>query len=280
MNTPYNKDLVIDDGLTTTIRNVFVVPFNLKIKTNSLSRILKRETEKSNKETVNMEEIGKSSDNDDIETCENAESKIYVISDPKFDLRLTVDKNIILPNCPDEDAFSSVSIYQLERRQSQVPVAQKALTESDLEDNDINVQDTHLSMGKRILGHMVENINDEEYYLHYFIQLINLEDTIQSRGMINFEIMHIAQSKVTLSKKGRRKNNLQLETGCSKKAYPSSPFLPHIVALKNNLSGDVLDRIKLRKLILNNFDVNCNDEESYNKYLTELIDFEEEFVED
>jgi hypothetical protein len=281
MNTPYNKDLIIDDGLTTTIRNVFVIPFNFKMRTSSFSRNLasQRQEKDTIKEMINKKKIESSSKNDEIEPCGNAQTKIYVIANTNPDLNPTEGKNIILPNYPDEYPSSSVSANQLERRQSQVPVAQKSLAESDLEDNKISVQDTRISMGKRFFGHMLKNINDEEYYLHYFIQLINFEDTIKAQGMINFEIVHIIQSKANVTKKGKRKNNFESNRDSSQKSYLSSLVLPQIVALKNNLSGNVSDRIETRRVILDNFNMNCKDEESYNKYLAELIDLEEEFVE-
>ena len=126
---------------------------------------------------------------------------------------------------------------------------------------------------------MMENIDNEDYYLHYFVQLINYEEMIKSQDRTKFEIIHINNSKLSLTKKGKRNNNFDSDRDISYNTYLPSPFSTQIVALKSNFCGDLSDRMEIRKIILGNFGVSCNDEDLYNKYLTALIDFEEAFLE-
>ena len=279
MNTPYNKDLIIDDGLSSTIRNAFVTPFKCKYRTYFEDRISQRQAGKSDTEMANISKKVVPAGTDDTEFCKNVGSKIFIISNPKSTSGPSENTNSILHN-ESEDAASSVNIgYNNREPPNQVQLSRKPLSESDLEDNEKSFEDTRVCNGKAILWHMLENINNEEVYLHYFMQLINYEDTISNKDNENFEIMHIVPSKFTPSKNGKHNNNLDLEGNNLKKSYPSSSILPQILALKNNMSGNVSDRIKTRKLILENFNLHCSDEESYSRYLTKLIDVEEELTE-
>ena len=211
MNTPYNKDLIIDDGLSTTIRNAFVTPFKCKYRTYFGDRNSQRQAGKSDTEMANMSKKVVPSGNDDTESCKNVRSKIFIISSPKSTSGPSENTNSILHN-ESEDAASSGNIgYNNREPPNQVQLSRKRLSESDLEDNEKSFEDTRVCNGKAILWHMLENINNEEVYLHYFMQLINYEDTISNKDNENFEIMHIVPSKFTPSKNGKHNNNLNNE---------------------------------------------------------------------
>ena len=83
MNTPYNKDLIIDGGLKTTIRNAFVIPFKYIMRTYVLERSSQSNAKKSNdKENNNAENIV-SSDNNVFTSCDNTRTSIAILSNPK-----------------------------------------------------------------------------------------------------------------------------------------------------------------------------------------------------
>jgi hypothetical protein len=279
MNTPYNKDLIIDDGLGATIRNAFVIPLRVKVRTYFWDTRLQRHEEKYDTEMTNMSKKVVLSDNDATESCKNVKSEIFIIFNPKCTFEPSENTNAILRNVSKDVASSSNNVCNPIELPNQVQLDRKSLSESDLEDNEISFEDTRLCNGKAILWHMLENINNEDVYLHYFLQLINYEDTILNKDNENFEIMHLVPSKPTKLKTCKHNDNLDLDGNNLKKSHPSSSVLPRILTLKNYLSGNVSDRIQMRKLILDNFNLSCKDQESYNRYLTELIDFEEELTE-
>ena len=273
MNTSDNKELVVDNGLTNVLRNAFVTPFKI-MKANFFSgRNSEGQENKSSHEMSNTKrKIVLSNDN-----YKNTE--VFLISKPNFSSVPLKTKKSLSSNASNNAPCNSSGLYKTTTLTNHTQLARQSQLEPDLEDNDLSFEAEHLSNSKIILLHMMDNINNEEQYLHYFMQLIDYEDTVKAGDKINFVIMHNVQSKHVLSKNTKRKNTLNSEGPNSKKSYVSLPNVsPEIVELKNKLSGTFLDRMEMRRIILQNFIVNCNDEESYNIYLTELIDFEEKLT--
>ena len=279
MNTSYNKDLVIDNGLTNVLKNAFVVPFKFMMRKVLLDRNMEGQDQKSNYEMKNMEKKLVSSDNHNIESCKDTKTDLFIISKPNFSSFPLQTKNSTSPNVPKNAPCSSSGVHKDTTPTNHNQLARQSLSEPDLEENDLSFEAKCLCNGKIILCHMMENISNEEHYLHYFMQLINYEDTVKSKDKANFELTHIVQSKSVPSKNAKRKNTLQLEEDSSKKSYPTSSISPQILELKSKISGNFVDRMEMRKLLLQYFFINCNDEESYNNYLKELIDFEEKLTE-
>ena len=108
--------------------------------------------------------------------------------------------------------------------------------------------------------------------------MINYEDILKARDKADFEIMDIVPSKPPPLKNRDRRKNVDVEGNSFKNPYPISSCLPQILSIKNNLSGNVTDRTKIRKIMLENFHINCSDQESYKRCFKNLIDFEEEFT--
>ena len=279
MNTSYNKDLVIDNGLTNVLRNAFVIPFKSLMRKILSDRNSEAQEKNSNHEMTNMERKAVSSDNHHIQSCKDANTELFIISKPNFSSIPLQTKNSTSPPVPRNAPGTSSGVYKATTPANHIQLACQSLSEPDLEENDLSFEAKRLCNGKIILCHMMENISNEGHYLHYFMQLINYEDTVKAKDKANFEIIHIVQSKPIQSKNAKRKNTLHLEEDSSKKSYPSSSISPQILALKSKISGNFVDRMEMRKLLLQNFIINCNDEESYNNYLKELIDFEEKLTE-
>jgi hypothetical protein len=279
MNTSENKNLVIDNGLTNVLRNAFVIPIKfIKWKVFS-DRSSDGEEKTFNHEMTNMDRKTLSSNNHYIESCKDAQTEMFIISKPNFLSFPLHTSNSTPPNVPNNAPCCSSGVYKTTCPTNQIHLPHHSFSKTDLENNDLSFEAKRLSNRKIILCSMMVNINNEEHYLHYFLQLINYEDSVKDRDKANFEITHIVQSKPAPSKKAKRSNTLYLEGANSKKSYNSSSISPQIVALKSKLSGNFLDRMKMRKILLQKFIINCNDEESYNRYLTELIDFEEKLTE-
>ena len=274
MNTSDNKDLVVDNGLTNVLRNAFVTPFKIFKADFLLDRNSEGEENTSIHEMSNMKKKTVLS-NDNYKNTE-----VFIISKPNISSMQLKTKASLSSNDSNNAPSNSSGLYKTTTLTNHTQLARQSQSEPDLEDVDLSFEAEHLSNSKIILLHMMDNISNEEQYLHYFMQLINYEDTVKAGDKTTFVVMHMVQSKHVLSKNTKRTNTLNFEGPNSKKSYVSSPNVsPEIVALKNKLSGTFLDRMEMRRIILQNFIVNCNDEESYNIYLTELVDFEEKLTE-
>ena len=95
----------------------------------------------------------------------------------------------------------------------------------------------------------MSNINNERAYVHYLNQLSLFEQHLKKKnGASNeFDIVHDIDTTST--------TNLLL-----------------------NLIGKSLDRIEIRKILLQGFEEHCHDEEAYEVFLDLLFDREEDFI--
>ena len=132
---------------------------------------------------------------------------------------------------------------------------------------------------------MTENVSIEEVYLHFFVQLIDFEEKVNDKdaSLEQFEIVpHISDElrDVEKSTKTKRKGKHRAFL-----ARDKSKFFNKIEAVessksiqKKNLNGSLPQRMEMRKEMLEDFSAHCNNEESYEKYLAKIIDFEESMI--
>ena len=90
-------------------------------------------------------------------------------------------------------------------------------------------------------------------HLHYFIQFLHYNDGTKYRKTKKFELLHPS------SFANIRKENATIH-------------------LQKKLEGNVEDRIKLRKIILNKFQNHDPDSDGYKMIISELADFEESLI--
>ena len=101
---------------------------------------------------------------------------------------------------------------------------------------------------------MRKNLDNEELYLHYFNQLVHFNDELILGRAHNFEILH--------------------PSNCNESRSQETIFY-----LQNkNLRGQASDRARVRKIILEKFQEEIIDFDTFQRTLSELIDFEEELI--
>ena len=156
MNTSHNKDLIIDDGLKTTIINAFGLPFKLQSGKDSVEQIT---PEKDNKEKndvkVDETNAGKIDDKENIQVNEQ-EGKIYTISKDVLHHIPKHNINICLPNVIME--IPSTSMGKMESSENSCHALQQSLSDSDTEEETTDFKDPRLTLGMDIITYMMSII--------------------------------------------------------------------------------------------------------------------------
>ena len=254
MNTTHNKDLVIDQGWVTTIQNALSLPVTFNMKRSNRNVKQNQCLQKSNKEST---------------------EKVFTISNS-------------LEHCEGKSACShETQKQQLDSDKSQVPnLIRSCSTETTFSENLRLKQGNHLYFGEQILQRMMNTIEVESSYLHYFRELLRLEEMLKIDGKTEeeFEVQELNQLQKVKFEKAK----------CSKFIYKNissdvrykNNFVYH--RSKNSKHGQMdhmtnlmyskSKRIKLRQQTLSNFHLLCTTEETYSDFLNILINLEEHFI--
>jgi hypothetical protein len=275
MNTPYNKDRVIDDGFKNTIRNGLGLPFKLKINSDSSTNDEQNGTESGNNLTK-TKTTAKSSFIRKQAIARNGKNEVYTLSKSNT-IPLENHQNNQL-NVLKKNPSTSNGLFESFTRYQRECVIQKASSSSDEDDSATCIQKPlRFRTGELIMCHMRDNVHIEEAYLHYFLQLIQYEENVKvSQNEFEIVLFRNAQYLNRTLSKGKRSNQRFVEPQKLISTTPSSKR--ESVMLRPDILAKNFDRIEKRRVILDNFENYCNDEESYSGYLTDLIDLEESLL--
>lgn len=279
MNTPHNKDRVIDDGFWNTVRNGLGLPFNLKRACISFRNNDQHQDENGENSTKPTRKASKLMRKPT--PSRNVKTEVYALS--KSTLLPLENQPSNAPNVSKETPSTSNGNFKTLERYQHKGFSRNSPWGSDEDERDTCIQTPlRLRSGKELMLHMKRNVNTEEVYLHYFLQLIKYEEMIKddTTSENDFEIMLFQNSKSRKMSRSKSKgiNKRLIEEKNLTNAVSSHSTSPQSVMLNVNLLGTALKRIELRAVILENCEDYCNDEESYSRYLTELIDLEEKLV--
>ena len=285
MNTSHNKRLIIDDGMATVVRNALrppvdyfkqiIVGFYYRIHMNVVSP---RGDENVSK-IVKVETSSKITEKHD----QKKTSGVYVISSSECSSSFAKDN---MPNVPLECASTSKGITYIEEGIKRNFLARQSSESSLVNDSGVFQVEYRFSFRKKILSYMTQNVSSEEVYLHYFVQMIDFEEKVKDKDAfsLHLEIMPHISDKLTPAGKStmtkvKGKNKVCLDEDKSKDFSMSQPATNVIAILKKNTRGSFSQRMEMRRTMLKDYSDHCNDEKSYQKYLTKLIDFEEGVIE-
>ena len=296
MNTSYNKNLITDDGWKNTIRNVVVLQIKFKPdscqntqkniveeqprKTKASIKIRqRREVHNSGDRPTSEPRAGGVSADNKRDSRQIVQADVYVISNSENDY-------FTLPNIPDGEPSTSKGESGMRQSQNWVDVVQRSTSETDHDSFGLQ-QSYRLYIGEKILSNMMDNIYSEEKYLHYFRQLIQLEETLKQEDVClkDFKIVHLTDCQAP--KRGRIiRTNPQLNDKtildedkpvhfCKSKNTSPQHTASHI-----DFVGKVSDRIDTRRNILEDFHAYCINEELYDMLLNRVLNFEENLIKD
>ena len=306
MNTSKNKDPIYDKGWKATFRTAFRTPLPTKPEGSADIQLKALEKQHKNyKVTVNIKkrkplhglQVA-------LDSCENdhgsnptispiitSDSSIYVI--PGCERTFVCDKTKTSSNISRQGPSTSYLSNRIESTQKWFKLPAESTSDSEMDDNHVRNQKAYrLYMGENILNHMMINIKNEDYYLCYFKQLIELESGLEKEQPRerNFEIVHPNQTEYpnkSIVKRSSVTGRCQQRNHKTLVAEQNSANLSKLkmTAIKSlSLQGDDKDqlsnRISMRIGILDDFRSFCNDEELYDSFLKRLIDFEENLLTD
>ena len=149
-----------------------------------------------------------------------------------------------------------------------------------------------LYMGENILYNMMINIQNEDYYLCYFRQLLEFESGVENEKSSekSFEIFHPNKAEYPnkrIVKRSSASGRCQRRTKKTLVDEQSSVNLSKFqmtatkrLSLTGNDKDQLYDRIGMRIGILDHYKSFCDDEELYDSFIKRLIDFEENLLTD
>ena len=266
MNTSHNKELIVDNGWITTIRNALSLPMAFKPYnfTQSIQQV---------------RYFGDFKQEDS--------SKIFTISNSKisYQTRGKHSGSLIVRG---HGITSSNGITDSNTNKSPRPIlVHQSSSETTCSDNMRHNRGHRLYVGEQILDRMMNNIMLEESYLHFFHELLKFEEILKVEGSTGREF-HIAElndlPKVKVEKvKCHQMKQTTDSFVCGNKnnifLNGSNNASHEDVELKANFILPQSERIELRRKILKDFHVFCTNEELYNDFLNSLINLEENFIE-
>ena len=269
MNTAHNKDLVVDQGWKTTIKNALSLPMPFNMK-----RSIQDAQQNQCMQNSNDESSGKVFTISNSQ--ENCEEKLESYG-------ISISEQAIFPSSNDTQKQKA----KLDSDKSQLPISMRSSsTETTFSENQRLNQGNRLYFGEQILQCMMNSIEVEISYLHYFRELLRLEETLKLDGdtLEEFEIQDLDQlPKVKFekaksskfihtnhTKNGRYKNNYINKRSKNSKHEHMDPM--------TNLLFSKSKRIKLRRQTMSNFHLFCASEETYSDFLNILINLEEHFI--
>ena len=285
MNTSHNKKRIIDDGMATVLRNALrppvdyfnqiIIPFFNRIHVNAVSP-------RGDEHVSKIVEIETSSKITGKKDQKNT-SGVNIISNSECSSSFLKDN---MPNVPLECASTSKGITYIEEGIKRNFLSRPSSDSSLVNDNVVFQVESRISFGKEILSYMTKNVSIEEVYLHYFVQIIDFEKKVKDKEAFlpYIEIIPHMYDKLPYTGKStgtkvKGKNKVCLDENKSKDFNTSQPATTLIANLKKNIRGSITQRMEMRRTMLKDFSDHCNNEESYQKYLTKLIDFEEGMIE-
>ena len=173
-------------------------------------------------------------------------------------------------------------------RQERRPLPKDLSTDSESVYGDTNQPKSYrVRMGEILLSEMMKQLMDENAYIHYFKQLVELEESAKMKGLSSntkFDIEPFISFKTTAHSKVKNKNsgihnnksNPDQKIGKIRKSNTEAFEQPQ---LDSKLSRELLIRRRLRTEMLKDFSSNVYNENDYDKFVCNLLNLEEGLIE-
>ena len=269
MNTAYNKDRIIDDGWKSVILNSvkFIFP---------CIRIQQIPVEEKNQE---LEEAPNN------KTLFTKRKRLKVSNDMELDVKVIS----LVHNSEQLDAVPCTSDGRQETQEEHV--VRNALCYQSSIDSERNIfirgapKSHRLITGENLLSNMWDNVKDEDAYIHYFQQLLDLEDPEKKLLVNHYSNFQITPfNKVTDRNKKRKAKRSKTDEEGGASSYKPLNSLKNLqleeVPLNINFIVGLMERTQQRQEMLEGFLINCDDETTYEEYFHKLVSFEERLIKD
>ena len=161
-------------------------------------------------------------------------------------------------------------------------------TSVTLDVNELSKHDEGYNMVEKLIFDMINTVEDEEEYIKYFKQLVELEygskNEEESVMLKNRSLFTQPDTSCQINFKGKRKQSNSIETLSDESPHRISAYDDQgLVSTDNcrlNLKGELRDRVLMRKELLNKFRFCYEKDERYYYLVEDLVNMEESFVQD
>ena len=279
MNTKYNKDRILDDGWKKVILNS-VMAFSPKIRRQA---------------TTSEDHLAVSTNKEpDSEMTKESETKKIDADLLIVSFEYDAKDSDVKPSTSDE-GISNSGCIQTDERQSEVTRSKRVIypdssieTETDDDTPKEVPKSYHLQKGTEILALMWLSLEKEEAYIHYFRQLLKLEDLAKDekskQRVKKFEVSLFSDCLVKPSvfrRKTSDPSRIRQQTNpvrgnvglTNSKSHKSSEL-----RLDVSFIGELLDRIEQRRYNMEGFQMSCENDTLFEDFVAKLISFEEALI--
>ena len=272
MNTAYNKDRIIDDGWNSVILNSVKSIF-------PCIRMRPIPVEEQNQESEGAPNDKK---------LFNKRKRLVVSSESKpteSNVKVISLEHHLEPLGP----FPCTSDGKQETQEEYVVRNALCYQSSIDSEKDIFTRGTlkspRLKTGENLLSNMWDNVKDEDAYIHYFQQLLELEDPEKKFLVNHYSNFQIAPfNKVTDKNETRKTKRSNTDGKGDRSSYKPLNNLKNRrfeeAPLNINFIVGLMERTQQRQKMLEGFLINCDDETSYEGYFQKLVSFEERLIKD
>ena len=267
MNTSHNKDLIVENGWKTTIKNAMSLPISFR-RNNLIQNIQQKKNLDTSKE-------------DDV-------SSIAIISHSRIHYNDKVKSE--LPNVSriqEQEVGSSSVVMDTSSNTIRGPILTRSSSSETTSDEKIECTlGYRVYFGEQILERMMSNIMHENSYMHYFKELLRLDEVLRMDGHAGEDFKIIEFSQISYVKMGKSKSSRSKQV---KKSFvyenKSNQFRDTSKKRQNERFEKKVEfaishtnRIDLRRQTLKDFHTFCTNEETYNDFIEILISLEEDIV--
>jgi hypothetical protein len=280
MNTSFNKDRIIDDGWKTVLQNSLPKHFQCI----SRQRISVAGTISADQTLTNQKS------NADGNSRSELQSSVYTVPMPSCSVYSTGKNSLCKANKSKHFSNTAKEQGPIQERKTKLNPMQKSNSESETDCcADVKSRiDIRLEMKQKILSRMLLDINDENIYLHYFRQLVNLDHAFKGCPNMtpdlfeNFEIIPFESDNPSKIGKVKRSNQLDslnivpLQNARKTKCKNTTAERTHFTHFR--FSVNISDRTKMRRELLEEFNFECNNDNVYDDFFNRLVDVEENLI--
>ena len=215
---------------------------------------------------------------DDQTLCSNASQNVYTISNNKMDIDINHEQQLNL-GMLDDECLPSTSSGRIPNETETIRLHLAHSPSRSENDTPALKSKCHLQLAKEISRLINANIKAEERYIHYFHELLRLDEETINGNLDDFNVIHFEEGPLAIQ---------GVVKGCNKSASRStmnsipSDKSKNIRPLLNDYNktyhGKLRDRINLRQTHFNNFHGSYNSENEYASFCNTLIKMEERLV--
>ena len=274
MNTSYNKDRVVDDGWKSVILNVV----------KSICRCMKNSKYVDANHGCTSDEEPKDSKGRELDESmiqhNKRRPKESKIKEPDVSI-ISLEKE---SNGTDQRACTSNGNFCANgESMKKSNICSQSSTDSESDDYKAT-KSQRLKKGETLLSGMWHNLGDEDAYIHYFQQLLELEyptkkptvDHYNNFNIIPFNHASSSNTKSIQTKHSEINQNIKTTYNNYTKSLKNSRFDENPLNINFIIEFD--ERMKQRKNRLEGFLINCDDENAFEHFIELFISFEEGLV--